>query len=131
MPDKVERASRAAIPDDVAVLFSWANLRDFGYRDFSASRQQLRAAMWQRGAEMGGRNNDAASIEKRDAESEVAQAPTETKEDGENFLQAAAYRSLLPASDLQPYADPQDADTFKTMLPARFPQRRSPRGVLP
>jgi len=34
--------------DDVATLYSWANLHGAKYRDFSASRQQVRAQMRQR-----------------------------------------------------------------------------------
>lgn len=34
--------------DDVATLYSWANLHGAKYRDFSASRQQMRAQMRQR-----------------------------------------------------------------------------------
>ncbi|MGB9032717.1 MAG: hypothetical protein WCC27_21515, partial [Acidobacteriaceae bacterium] len=41
-PDNNEQA------DDVATLYSWANLHGTKYRDFSASRQQMRAQMGQR-----------------------------------------------------------------------------------
>jgi cellulose synthase operon protein YhjQ len=41
-PDNNEQA------DDVATLYSWANLHGTKYRDFSASRQQVRAQMRQR-----------------------------------------------------------------------------------
>jgi cellulose synthase operon protein YhjQ len=41
-PDNSEQA------DDVATLYSWANLHGAKYRDFSASRQQVRAQMRQR-----------------------------------------------------------------------------------
>jgi cellulose synthase operon protein YhjQ len=41
-PDNNEQA------DDVATLYSWANLHGAKYRDFSASRQEMRAQMRQR-----------------------------------------------------------------------------------
>jgi cellulose synthase operon protein YhjQ len=41
-PDTSEQA------DDVATLYSWANLHGAKYRDFSASRQEMRAQMRQR-----------------------------------------------------------------------------------
>src|ERR1700686_399415 len=33
------------IPEDVAILYSWANLQGAKYRDFSASRREYRAQM--------------------------------------------------------------------------------------
>jgi hypothetical protein len=41
-PDTTEQA------DDVATLYSWANLHGAKYRDFSASRQEMRVQMRQR-----------------------------------------------------------------------------------
>ena len=41
-PDPTEQA------DDVATLYSWANLHGAKYRDFSSSRQEMRAQMRQR-----------------------------------------------------------------------------------
>lgn len=38
-------------PDDVAVLYSWANLHGAKYRDFSASRREYRAQLRHRAAE--------------------------------------------------------------------------------
>lgn len=39
-------------PEDVAVLYSWANLQGAKYRDFSASRREYRAQMRHRAAEL-------------------------------------------------------------------------------
>ena len=36
------RAVSGETPDDVATLYSWANLRGAKYRDFSAARAQVR-----------------------------------------------------------------------------------------
>ncbi|HEX4651164.1 MAG TPA: cellulose biosynthesis protein BcsQ [Granulicella sp.] len=40
------------MPEDVAILYSWANLQGAKYRDFSASRREYRAQMRRRSAEM-------------------------------------------------------------------------------
>lgn len=60
--DKIEEkiAAKAADqpaerpPEDVAVLYSWANLHGARYRDFSDSRREYRAQLRQRAAEQAG-----------------------------------------------------------------------------
>ncbi len=60
-------------PEDVAVLYSWANLHGAKYRDFSASRREYRAQMRHRAAEQeaevetAGKAVDAEAAEKRKA----------------------------------------------------------------
>ena len=44
-------SSVAETPDDVAVLYTWANLNGAKYRDFSASRREYRAQLRHRNAE--------------------------------------------------------------------------------
>lgn len=51
MPELGREVPRLEIPDDVAVLYSWANLQGARYRDFSAARRESRAQMRQRTAE--------------------------------------------------------------------------------
>ena len=46
-----EERKPAETPEDVAVLYSWANLHGAKYRDFSASRREYRAQMRHRAAE--------------------------------------------------------------------------------
>lgn len=46
--DKGPRDQESEPGDDVATLYSWANLHGAKYRDFSASRQEMRARMRQR-----------------------------------------------------------------------------------
>ena len=41
----------AETPEDVAILYSWANLHGAKYRDFSASRREYRAQVRHRAAE--------------------------------------------------------------------------------
>lgn len=46
-----EESLSAETPEDVAVLYSWANLHGAKYRDFSASRREYRAQVRHRAAE--------------------------------------------------------------------------------
>jgi cellulose synthase operon protein YhjQ len=50
-PSLVEEPSAGEVPEDVAILYSWANLQGAKYRDFSASRREYRAQMRRRAAE--------------------------------------------------------------------------------
>jgi cellulose synthase operon protein YhjQ len=49
--DKVDDLPVTETPEDVAVLYSWANLHGAKYRDFSASRREYRAQLRHRAAE--------------------------------------------------------------------------------
>jgi cellulose synthase operon protein YhjQ len=49
--DKTDEPVVAETPEDVAVLYSWANLHGVKYRDFSASRREYRAQLRHRAAE--------------------------------------------------------------------------------
>jgi cellulose synthase operon protein YhjQ len=49
--DKIDEPAAADTPEDVAVLYSWANLHGAKYRDFSASRREYRAQLRHRAAE--------------------------------------------------------------------------------
>src|SRR5271163_1454935 len=49
--DKVEDLAGTETPEDVAVLYSWANLHGAKYRDFSASRREYRAQLRHRAAQ--------------------------------------------------------------------------------
>jgi cellulose synthase operon protein YhjQ len=49
--DKTDDLAAAETPEDVAVLYSWANLHGAKYRDFSASRREYRAQLRHRAAE--------------------------------------------------------------------------------
>ncbi len=60
-PEAVDEQTRAENPEDVAVLYSWANLQGARYRDFSGARRESRALMRQRAAQ-----------EARDAENRAA-----------------------------------------------------------
>jgi cellulose synthase operon protein YhjQ len=49
--DKLDELPASDTPEDVAVLYSWANLHGAKYRDFSASRREYRAQLRHRAAE--------------------------------------------------------------------------------
>src|SRR5277367_5481736 len=49
--DRGDDPAAAETPEDVAVLYSWANLHGAKYRDFSASRREYRAQLRHRAAE--------------------------------------------------------------------------------
>jgi cellulose synthase operon protein YhjQ len=49
--DKTEELVVSETPEDVAVLYSWANLHGAKYRDFSASRREYRAQLRHRAAQ--------------------------------------------------------------------------------
>ena len=48
---RTDELAAAETPEDVAVLYSWANLHGAKYRDFSASRREYRAQLRHRAAE--------------------------------------------------------------------------------
>jgi cellulose synthase operon protein YhjQ len=49
--DKTDELAVSETPEDVAVLYSWANLHGAKYRDFSASRREYRAQLRHRAAQ--------------------------------------------------------------------------------
>ncbi|MGI4830651.1 MAG: hypothetical protein ACRYFU_21020, partial [Janthinobacterium lividum] len=51
VPEAGREVPRLEIPEDVAVLYTWANLQGARYHDFSASRRQSRGQLRQRAAE--------------------------------------------------------------------------------
>src|SRR5258707_6879795 len=68
--DKTDEPVVAETPEDVAVLYSWANLHGAKYRDFSASRREYRAQLRHRAAEQ---VRDQALLAQAEAE-EAAEA---------------------------------------------------------
>ena len=73
--DRGDDPAAAESPEDVAVLYSWANLHGAKYRDFSASRREYRAQLRHRAAEQ---VREQALLAK--AEAEVAAAAAEEEE---------------------------------------------------
>jgi cellulose synthase operon protein YhjQ len=67
----------AETPEDVAILYSWANLHGAKYRDFSASRREYRAQVRHRAAEELRQSELAAQA---DAEAAAAEAERKARE---------------------------------------------------
>ena len=69
--DRIDDPAAAETPEDVAVLYSWANLHGAKYRDFSASRREYRAQLRHRAAEQ---VREQALLAKAEAEAAAAAA---------------------------------------------------------
>ena len=76
-PEAVEEQSHTENPEDVAVLYSWANLQGARYRDFSGARRESRALMRHRAAEEA---KDAESRAQAEAEAAATAAERAARE---------------------------------------------------
>ena len=88
-----EQKAADETPEDVAVLYSWANLQGAKYRDFSASRREFRAQMKHRAAEAAREAEEKAKTEAEEAarhEEEVAEKLAQEAADTEETHRAAA-----------------------------------------
>lgn len=72
--DRLEDYPSVETPEDVAVLYSWANLHGAKYRDFSASRREYRAQLRHRAAEQAREQELQAQAEAEAAAFEAEQA---------------------------------------------------------
>ena len=76
--DRIDDHASGETPEDVAILYSWANLEGAKYRDFSANRREYRAQMRHRAAEqlrlMELRAQSEAEAAAAEAEAEAAAA---------------------------------------------------------
>jgi cellulose synthase operon protein YhjQ len=95
--DKIDEPVVAETPEDVAVLYSWANLHGAKYRDFSASRREYRAQLRHRAAEqvreqalMAQAEAEAAATAAETAARQAAQAArTHQAEDADSSMRRA------------------------------------------
>ena len=94
MPEVAGKEVSAEIPEDVAALYAWADLKGLKYHDFSLARRAFRAQLHERG--------DARGLDALSAPGRPAQA---------------GFAVTL--------AGPE------SMLPQRFPRRRSARELAP
>jgi cellulose synthase operon protein YhjQ len=76
-PEAVEEQARTENPEDVAVLYSWANLQGARYRDFSGARRESRALMRHRAAQ---ETKDSESRAQAEAEAAAAIAERAARE---------------------------------------------------
>jgi cellulose synthase operon protein YhjQ len=97
-------------PEDVAVLYSWANLHGAKYRDFSASRREYRAQMRHRAAEQQAevelQAKQSAESAEREAAEQARMASGERKAVTESAIRreeaaAAAARHAAALSEAQ------------------------------
>jgi cellulose synthase operon protein YhjQ len=101
--DKADDPAVAETPEDVAVLYSWANLHGAKYRDFSASRREYRAQLRHRAAEqvreqalLGQAEAEAAAAAAESAARHATQAArTHQSEDADSAMR----RALREAED--------------------------------
>ena len=120
-----ERASlerrQVETPEDVAVLYSWANLHGAKYRDFSASRREYRAQMRHRAAEQ---QAEAELQAQRDAETaERAAAEQAHKE-------SAEHRVMTESSERKAEAAASAAKHAAALAAAQETLQRAEREVL-
>ena len=74
--DRNDDPAVAETPEDVAVLYSWANLHGAKYRDFSASRREYRAQLRHRAAEQ---VREQALLAQAEAEAAAAAAESASR----------------------------------------------------
>lgn len=79
-PEAVDEQPRTETPEDVAVLYSWANLQGARYRDFSGSRRELRAQMRHRAAQETKETESRAQAEAEAAAATAERAAREAEE---------------------------------------------------
>ena len=79
-PEQLDGQLLAETPEDVAVLYSWANLQGAKYRDFSASRREYRAQMRHRAAQAQREAEERAREEAERAAAEAERAAREAEE---------------------------------------------------
>jgi cellulose synthase operon protein YhjQ len=90
--DRIDDLAVAETPEDVAVLYSWANLHGAKYRDFSASRREYRAQLRHRAAQQ---VREQALLAQAEAETAAAAADA-----AQRYAVAAARTSRTDESDL-------------------------------
>ena len=91
-PDALEERAMAETPEDVAVLYSWANLQGAKYRDFSASRREYRAQMRHRAAEQQ-REEEMRAKAEAEAVASAAEHEAREAEEAARFHESAAKKA--------------------------------------
>jgi cellulose synthase operon protein YhjQ len=84
-------------PEDVAVLYSWANLHGAKYRDFSASRREYRAQMRHRAAEQEAETELQAKREAESAEMAAAEEIRKSSAEHRVATESAQHRAEAAA----------------------------------
>ncbi|HKF49703.1 MAG TPA: cellulose synthase operon protein YhjQ/BcsQ [Terracidiphilus sp.] len=122
-------------PEDVATLYSWANLHGAKYRDFSASRAQTREKARQRVQEaieadrLRAEQDEAERIEAAQAMEAERQALAQAREDAERAEREAEERVAQLAAQQRAWQAPQtpySAATYPNPYPAPAPAFPAP-----
>ncbi len=92
--DRIDDLGVAETPEDVAVLYSWANLHGAKYLDFSASRREYRAQLRHRAAEQVRQQALLAQAE-AEAAAEAAEATARKAADAARSQQGASSEVAL------------------------------------
>jgi hypothetical protein len=114
-PSPMEEQAGGEVPEDVAILYSWANLQGGKYRDFSASRREYRAQMRRRAAEALREQELEAAVEAEvtaqaaESQAEVAEVASQSFNNAAGDAQSEYSRQPagLPRRDLRPVAGPR------------------------
>jgi cellulose synthase operon protein YhjQ len=126
-----EQSTTDSIPEDVAALYSWANLQGAKYRDYSASRREHRAQVRYRAAkallerELKAQGEAEASAEAAEREAAAAEARALAGAKGESqqarfaALRAAEAAALKAAADRVEAARRAEAAAHATVLALR------------
>ena len=141
--DRIDEVAVAETPEDVAVLYSWANLHGAKYRDFSASRREYRAQLRHRAAEqvreqalLAQAEAEAAAAAAHSAARSAAQAArtprqtTRTPPCAAPFAKPKKLPAPQPQSASKQLAGPKPQPSPKPPLAAknvRSPRRMHPR----
>ena len=123
--ERIDDHAAGETPEDVAILYSWANLEGAKYRDFSANRREYRAQMRHRAAEqlrlMELRAQSEAEAAAAEAEAEAAAAHAEADAAS---VKLATSRTTQAASATAIAEDEQVEHTRKSSLREAAQQAR-------
>ncbi len=98
-PEEIDERLHAETPEDVAVLYSWANLQGAKYRDFSAARREYRAQMRKRAAEAQ-REEELRAKTEAEASAAAAERAAHEAEEAARFHESAARKAV---DELRPH----------------------------
>jgi cellulose synthase operon protein YhjQ len=106
-PETIDEQQPAVeTPEDVAVLYSWANLQGAKYRDFSASRREYRAQMRHRAAQAQ-RDQEMRAKEAAEAAASASEKAAREAEEAARFHGTAARQAA--EANIQPNVDIEEA----------------------
>jgi cellulose synthase operon protein YhjQ len=127
-----DQATSGSTPEDVAILYSWANLQGAKYRDYSASRREYRAQVRYRAAkamlerELKAQTEAESSAEAAEREARVAQALAQAHQAGSSSqesrvesLRSAELAALKAAAERVEAARRAEAAAHATVVALR------------